>query len=102
MVIKTFQNPKGHHNSFVGSKGTVILLIWWIFPIGGFHREGSAINGATPSSLLSNREIVSRRKQELKYIVCLERTATLNKYKLYQTSIYLYFRNVHIKEQFLW
>ena len=35
MVIKTFLNPEGHHNRIIGSKVTVILLKWWILPIGG-------------------------------------------------------------------
>ena len=49
IVIKNFLNPEGHQNPFNGSKVTAILLkgqIWWSFSGGG-----SAINGATPSSL---------------------------------------------------
>ena len=35
IVVKTFLNPKGHHNRINGSKVTAILLKGWISPVGG-------------------------------------------------------------------
>ena len=50
MVIQTFLNPEGHQNRIIGSKVTVILLKGGFCQLVELHREGSAINGATPSS----------------------------------------------------
>ena len=51
-MIKTFLNPEGHHNCLVGSKVTVILLKDGFSLLVELQREGSAINGATPSSYI--------------------------------------------------
>ena len=54
-MIKTFLNPEGHQNLISGSKVTAILLKRLILPIGGasaVEAGGSAISGATPSSLM--------------------------------------------------
>ena len=43
-------NPEGHPNCINGSRVTVILLMDGFCLLGELHREGSANNGATPSS----------------------------------------------------
>ena len=49
--LKEIINLEGHPNCITGPIVTAIVLNEWILPIGGTSAmEGSAINGATPSS----------------------------------------------------
>ena len=44
-------NLEGHLNCITASRVTVILLNWWILPIGGASAvEGLFLTGPTPSS----------------------------------------------------
>ena len=47
IVIKTFQNPKGHQNPINVLKVTAILLKGWILPVGG----ASAVEGLRSTGL---------------------------------------------------
>ena len=60
IVIKTFLNPEGHHNSISGSKVTVILLKGWILPIGG----ASSLEGLRSTGLprLAFNKIAKKEK----------------------------------------
>ena len=60
ILIKNFLNPERHQNPKNGSNVTVFLLKGWILPIDwSFSGGGSAINGATPSSLLIIPKVIN-------------------------------------------
>ena len=52
-MIKKFLNPEGHQNPISGSKVKAILLIGWIWPIGGaLSGEGLRLQPAQQACLL--------------------------------------------------
>ena len=86
MVIKTFLNPEGHHNRIIVSKATVILLRSGFCLLVELYREGSAINGATPSSFFYYPAL----KRHLNLLTCADSGTNEFVFQKFKTNVYLF------------